>query len=363
MKNKNTDPFKDALRKKMTEKPVRLETDAQLWRRVLNEVKPDPKTIYKTEYPWYAMAAAVLLFICFGIGLFLYNSKGNILSQNLEKEEAPISNNHVLSQNFKVEKEKALTDLSESSDKKSSSNTETLKKETFAEQKTITTASNLPALKYFNNAKVIRANNKIREHNLIDGSLVALNEGSTIKIDNAFKNQRNIMLEGEAYFNVAPDKNKPFTVYFSDYKLIVIGTKFNIRNIGSEKIKEITVTEGVVRVFDNNNEEGIKVKKGEQLKLSPGIESVVKKVEADNYISWKTGNMDFKRTRLEEVAVLLSRQFDQKIILANQIKNCKFTGDLSGLNLDESLKILSSSTSLKVEKSNRKIYITGSGCD
>src|SRR4051794_12398737 len=89
------DPFKEALRKKMDDKPVHLETDAELWKRILKEVKPDPLSIYKTDYPWYAVAAGILLFISFGVGLFLYNSgnKDNTISNNVKVVKAPVANN------------------------------------------------------------------------------------------------------------------------------------------------------------------------------------------------------------------------------------------------------------------------------
>jgi transmembrane sensor len=351
MKKNPTEPFKQAFRKKIKEEPIHSINDAELWRKVLKEVKPEPGRILKTEYPLYAIAASILLFISLGLGIFLYNYDAKdytvSLHNKLEKTSSPLTND------FTEEKLNTISGKNEIS-----------LKESLPERKSSNNKSGTSSLSYFKNAEVVQVDKNVLKYNLTDGSIVTLNEGSIIKIDDSFKDQRNLKLEGgEAYFEVQPDKNKPFTVYFSDYWLVVVGTKFNVRNISTEKIKEITVTEGIVRVFDNNNKEGIEVKHGEQLRLSKGTEPVLQNVETLNYISWKTGNLDFKRARLEEVAVLLSRKFEEEIILANQIKNCKFTGDLSGLSIDEALKIISSSTSLKVEKSNHKLYISGSGCD
>jgi transmembrane sensor len=349
MKDSDNDRFKSAVKRKMIEKSVHTDRDAEIWKNVLKEVRPDPKVIYKTEYPWYAIAAAVLLFICFGLGLFYYNNstKGSTISSNYKEV-----NEKAIPQNNLAQKEVKENVVSE----------EILKKETLTGKKSEVAKSSEPSKVDFKN-KVVNNNDRILEHNLTDGSLVTLNNGASIKVDDSFKNQRNIKLEGEAYFEVQPDKKKPFTVFFSDYKLIVVGTKFNIRNIKKEKVKEITVTEGVVRVFDNHEKKGIKVKKGEQLRLEEGKEPILLNVETTNYISWKTGDLDFKKSKLEDVVTILSRTFEKEIILANQIKNCKFTGDLSGLNLNEALEIIRSSTSLKIEKSNNKLYVTGSGCD
>jgi transmembrane sensor len=349
MKDSGNDRFKNSVKRKMEDKAIHTDRDAQIWKNVLKEVKPDPKAIYKTEYPWYAIAAAVLLFVCFGLGLFYYNNstKGSTIGRNFKEAE---------------EKTVQKIDLPQQEIKNNSGSENISKKEPVNEKKSAVAKSTGPSRSDFKN-KVVNNNDEILQHRLKDGSLVTLNSGSNIKMDDSFKNQRDLRLQGEAYFEVQPDKKNPFTVFFSDYKLVVVGTKFNIRNFKNEKIKEITVTEGVVRVFDNKEKNGIKVKKGEQLRLEEGKEPVLMNVETTNYIAWKTGDLDFKKARLEEVTTILSRTFEKEIVLANQIKNCKFTGDLSGLNLNEALEIIRSSTSLKIEKSNNKLYVTGSGCD
>ena len=71
----------------------------------------------------------------------------------------------------------------------------------------------------------------------------------------------------------------------------------------------------------------------------------------------------FVKTALDEVFTILSRQYKEEIVLAAQVKKCKFTGDLSGLTFEEALKVVSLSASLKVESSDNKLYITGPGCD
>ncbi|HEV8269779.1 MAG TPA: FecR family protein, partial [Chitinophagaceae bacterium] len=66
---------------------------------------------------------------------------------------------------------------------------------------------------------------------LSDGSVITLNKKSTITYPSKFKgNTRTIALEGEAFFNVAPDKKKPFIISVNDVQVIVVGTSFNIKS-------------------------------------------------------------------------------------------------------------------------------------
>jgi ferric-dicitrate binding protein FerR (iron transport regulator) len=182
-------------------------------------------------------------------------------------------------------------------------------------------------------------------------------------VDTFFDEHRNIHLTGEAYMEVKSIPNKPFNVYFSQYRLQVVGTKFNIRNIQDEKAKEITVTEGAVRVFVDSSAKAIELKAGDQLVLVPGKEPIVHEVHPENYISWLTGNLNFQKCTLEEVILILSRNYKEEIVLPSQINACKFTGDLSGLPLEDALTVICISNSFQLERSNDKYFIQGLGCE
>ena len=130
-----------------------------------------------------------------------------------------------------------------------------------------------------------------------------------------------------------------------------------------EDFKEITVTEGIVRVFDQKTKGGIELKKNEQLRIYNDGESVVSTVNAGNYISWKTSNLAFYQTPLEEVFEILSRQFNKQLELDLKIKNCRFTGDMSELTASDALMSICMTTSLTVDTLPNKFYITGASCD
>lgn len=352
MKNsQESDRLRDALRKKLADDPNLSEKDAELWGKIKAEIESSEAKTYKLNHLWLVMTAAFLLSLSVSLTFFLFDSPAKtVFSEDLKPVFEPAAPAGEERQERKVE-----TDLP-SEEHLAENNLPENKTETPTPQKTLPVD--------WKNAKDIQAEGKVKDHLLTDGSLVSMNTGSVVKVINSFSQQRNLLLEkGEAYFKVHPDKNNPFTVYFSDYKVVVVGTEFNIRNVGNESVKEVTVMEGVVRVYDNLVKEGIELRQGEQLTLVKGKPSLLKKVEAPNFIAWKTGNLDFTKASLEEVATVLSRKYEQDIHLAPELKNCKFTGDLSKMSLDESLEIIRMSTSATIEQNNNQINITGQGCD
>lgn len=288
--SRHTDPFKEAIRKKLTTGPVFADSDNRLWEKVFAEIKPERKVVAFRSYVWYAAAASIALAVTVGLGIFVYNSA--------DPDPTHIS-----------------------------------------------------------------AQGKLYDYLLPDGSAVSLNAGSKLEIAGSYKSQRQLVLEGEGYFEVQPDKTNPFTVHFDGHKLVVLGTKFNVRNLADESNKEITVTEGLVLVYPEGSSQGIEVRKDQQLLLSENVAPAVHEVDAEYYISWKTGNLDFKRARLVEVATVLSRHFDKQISIAPEISDCRFTGDLKELNLDDAIQVLAKSSFLEIEQNENNIYLTGPACE
>lgn len=352
MESKETekDLFKQAVRSKLVDKPIRSTNDAELWYKVLGELKEKNQREIRLGPVWYAAAALLLLFLSVGLGLYMNTRKAE---HAMAYKESDIERIHTpdavvadtQSEQLIVAEETGTTEVTE-------------EETTRPEKKPL-----VQSAPDWSNADAIQSKNQVKQHELSDGSVVAINEGTVLKADPLFDKQRNVLLEGEAYFEVQPDKSSPFTVFFNNCKLVVVGTKFNVRSVKGEKTSEITVTEGIVRVFGNESEKGVEVKAGEQLTVSESGAMVPVKVNAANYIFWKTESMDFRKVALDEVATILSRKYKEDIRVAPQLKSCKFTGDLTGLNLDHALNIISLSISLQVEKTDKSVYLTGTGCD
>lgn len=342
-RNNESDAFKQAIRKKVGEEtPIASERDAAILENLLSEIATEKQIPLKnTNTPWYAIAAGVALVVSLGVGIYLINpaNKEVVEHQELSTPQPvteSIPDQQLVEENRNLDSEKI-----------------TQKEQGLATE----TAPEAPK------TTEIVAGSRQLQHLLPDESVATLNESASIEINEDFIHHRTVSVKGEVYFEVKSDKTHPFTVYFGNYQLEVVGTAFNVRNMLDEKFKEITVKNGIVRVFDGKTKEGILLKENQQLRIYEQEETVLSVVDASNYIAWKTGSLSFKKTRLEEVFLLLDRQFNEEIILAPEIKNCTFTGDLTGLSGEEALSYVTLTTSLKTNLSEKTVYITGNSCD
>lgn len=336
------DPFKDRIKTKMDDSPVHKNREEELWSKVIGDIEEDEKKVgAKTRklHPviWYASAASLVIGLLAGIIYW----KG-------------ISNDSSLADKSNQKEHRDLKDESKSTDNTENPGEE---KKTDDRSKEDIKSSNDEFL-----ATTIEAKESVTGYDLPDGSHLTLNKEAIVKLTDDFKKARSLSMQGEVYFEIEPDKNKPFNIYFNNHRLLVVGTKFNIRNISGEAYNEISVTEGVVKIFPGNTGKGIEVKAGQQVKLIPNEKPDVVNVDPYNFIFWKTGILDFKNSSMEEVAVVLSRKFKQAVKLNSAIGNCTFTGDLTELSLDETIKIIEITTSYKVEKRKHEVYITGESC-
>jgi ferric-dicitrate binding protein FerR (iron transport regulator) len=202
------------------------------------------------------------------------------------------------------------------------------------------------------------------ELRLSDGSRVWVNAGSTIRFPNVFNNEsRDVWLDGEAYFEVSHDKNKPFLVHTSDLDVKVHGTKFNVKAYTAEDVIEATLIEGSVsletrnifnhkmqEVFLQPNHKAIYIKKKitvnemdlareamEPLQTKKII--VTKPVPTEPAISWREGKLIFMDETFENIAVKLERRFGVIIkIESDQLKKTKYSGVLKNISIEQALK-------------------------
>ena len=159
---------------------------------------------------------------------------------------------------------------------------------------------------------------------LSDGTEVWMNSASDLKFPFNFTgDKREVYLEGEAYFIVAKDIKKPFIVHTKGTHVKVLGTSFNINSYGEEVITSLV--EGSVM---NNSANG-------SMLLKPGSQSVYhastgfkqKRFDADRELSWMQGIYYFDNTPLENMADIITRWFNVKLIIDNpKINNLTFTG-------------------------------------
>jgi transmembrane sensor len=172
---------------------------------------------------------------------------------------------------------------------------------------------------------------------LPDGSRVWLNASSSLKFPSSFENatQRKVMLNGQAYFEVAKDKNKAFIVQSATQNVEVLGTHFDISTYPEESTRT-TLLEGSVRVCSSKDQH-TKVSGFVPRILVPNQQSVllndaisVISVEAGDAIAWKNGKFMFNNEELESIMMKVSRWYNVEVRFANErMKKNAYWGTVS----------------------------------
>lgn len=206
---------------------------------------------------------------------------------------------------------------------------------------------------------------------LSDGTIVWLNASSSLKYPALFTgNSRLVEVTGEAYFEVAENKKKPFTVKINDRtEVTVLGTHFNINAYPDEASINTTLLSGAVKIVAGSSSlrhakladtESVVLKPGQQAQIaSPaaGIKRdartegasapdirVREQVDMDKVMAWKNGLFDFDDASLEEVMRQVSRWYDLEVVYLGGVPEIYFEGKMSrDIKLSGLLKALKAS--------------------
>jgi transmembrane sensor len=196
---------------------------------------------------------------------------------------------------------------------------------------------------------------KVIDIQLADQSHVWLNAGSSITYPVAFTgNERNVTMDGEAYFEVAHDANKPFTVSKDKMKVEVLGTHFDVNTYSDEPVMKVSLLEGSVKVTSGNESKAIRP--GEQAQVSTDIK-VLTIVNMDDVMAWKNGLFSFNRTDVKTLLREISRWYDVEIIYEGAAPKMEFGGEMERtLNLSQVLNALDKSK-VKLKLEGKKIIV------
>ncbi|MDA3891516.1 MAG: FecR domain-containing protein [Salinivirgaceae bacterium] len=206
---------------------------------------------------------------------------------------------------------------------------------------------------------------QVQTINLPDGSVVTLNADSKLSYSKNFgKDNRNLSLKGEAFFDVAKNPNMPFIIDAQGASIKVVGTQFNVRAYKHQDKVKVTVVEGVVELYEtkepkkqtvlNAGETGIYMKREKAIKKHARIEI--------NDISWKTYEISFENTSLLRVAEILQNVYHIQFEVADSVKDCAVTVEFNQKDLASVLKVLKSTLDLEITKQGNTIYLKGEGC-
>lgn len=192
---------------------------------------------------------------------------------------------------------------------------------------------------------------------LADGTKVFLNAVSSIKYPTQFNgDQRVVELEGEAYFEVAKDKSKPFIVKSDKQTIEVLGTHFNVHAYNNEAAVKTTLLEGSVAV-SSKNQKAI-LKPGQQSNISDNAKIAIREVDTEAAIAWKNGRFKFDNADLKSVMKQLERWYGIKVEYRGDVSDVRFNGGtFRNKNLSEVLKVLElSNIKFKVEGKTITVY-------
>ncbi|GGJ96924.1 FecR family protein [Parabacteroides faecis] len=201
---------------------------------------------------------------------------------------------------------------------------------------------------------------KTYELKLSDGTHVWLNsESELIYPTNFTGNTREVILRGEAFFDVAKDASKPFIVENNQMKIKVLGTSFNVSGYVSERLQNVTLVNGSVQV-QIDNDSAFRISPSEQFSYDKEKQTTsIQVVNTDLYTAWTEGKYIFKDTRLEDILSKLQRWYDFEIIyLQEELKNRRFSIVINREdNLKDVLEVISFTSNVKLVQENNIIKV------
>ena len=195
---------------------------------------------------------------------------------------------------------------------------------------------------------------------LADGTKVWLNASSSIRFPTAFtEKERLVAIEGEVFFDVQPDKERPFVVKSASQKATVLGTRFNIMAYADENHIETSLIEGKVQVSTD----------GAQFMLNPGERTIYDKRNAgmrkasfdpEEILAWQAGYFMFQEENIEGVMRKIARWYDVDIIYQGDMKGKIFSGTVSRFSeVEEILDMLTLTGTVSFTIEGRRIRVMG----
>lgn len=192
---------------------------------------------------------------------------------------------------------------------------------------------------------------------LSDGTAVWLNAASSLRFPTAFVGKdREVELTGEAYFEVAKNKEMPFKVKVNGMEVKVLGTHFNVNAYSEESSIKTSLLEGSVQVVNGAFKN--RLQPGEQAVVSAKDQAInVRTADMDAVMAWKNGLFVFEGADIATIMRQISRWYDVEIVFSGKTPLRQFEGKISrNAPLSNVLKILELSN-INFEVQGKKIIV------
>ncbi len=330
-------------------KPINPEIPEEKLEQIFRKIKHQHKTRHKLINITIRYAAAVTFLLTTGTVLWLSVKKNDpfpveVSLNSPQKGKVILANGSV--HEFETEK----TIIKQTVTGKTAINNDTVN--VIAQAKT----TNNPGIN-----QVIVPYGKSSEITLADGTHIWLNSGSQLSYPPKFDDKsREVYLSGEAFFEVAPDKTKPFYVNTSEFKIRVLGTKFNVSAYKEDQTIQTVLLEGKVSAGRNSFlAKNTELEPGERLVYNKNNEETKKdKVDVNLYASWINGYLIFENEPTPLVLKKLERYYNQRIIFGERLGQITFSGKLDlKENIRDVLENISFASQVKVTEENGQFII------
>jgi ferric-dicitrate binding protein FerR (iron transport regulator) len=199
------------------------------------------------------------------------------------------------------------------------------------------------------NLITLQSGNQVLIDTLPDGSVITLNKESTLSYPAEFDGDtRSIALNGEAFFNVTPDKDKPFIITVNDVTVKVVGTSFNVKN--TDEKTEVIVETGIVAVKKKENE--VSVNPNEKAIVLKSAEAPIKENNDDAlYNYYRTKEFVCNATPLWRLVDVLNDAYGVNIVISNpRLKNLELTTTFRNEPIENILAVVGETLNIHVER-------------
>jgi transmembrane sensor len=209
-------------------------------------------------------------------------------------------------------------------------------------------------------ADVIAGTGEMPNIRLADGSLMQLNAGSAVAYDFSGRTRLVHLLRGEAYFEVAPDSQRPFVVEAMGARVTALGTAFNVRLSGD--FADVTVVEHAVEVASTSlTSSAIRLQAGQEVACcADGHVGTVHSVDPAVALAWRRGQLVVDNATLESVVTEIARHFEGRIVIAStELAQRRVSGTFAVSDPDAAFELLRQSLGIEVTRLGPLVIVRG----
>ena len=214
-----------------------------------------------------------------------------------------------------------------------------------------------------NKSMEVVSQKETKSDTLPDGSGVFLNKKTELAYNYDKKEKSHVVkLKGEAYFNIQHENDKNFIIDAAGVFIRDIGTSFNVKAYPEDNTVEVVVEEGKV-MFYTDKDSGIYLSaKGKGIYNKVTKKFTIEQPE-ENVLAYKTKFFSFSNTDLRTAVDALNNVYDKKIVLGENLYNCRLTVSFNQEDIDEIAEVMAETLGLTLTSSANEIRLEGQGCE